>query len=44
MNTGGDSDRRAEFSHDEIETLLAYAPKFIEDARTRRTRMIRELL
>ena len=40
-NTGGDSDRRAEFSHDELEALLAYAPKFIDDGRTTRTRMIR---
>ncbi len=43
-NTGGDSDRRAEFSHEELEALLAYAPKFIDDGRTARTRMIRELL
>jgi integrase len=43
-NTGGESDRRAEFSQDELETLMASVPKFISDGRTLRTRMIRELL
>jgi integrase len=43
-NTGGESDRRAEFSQDELETLMASVPKFISDGRTARTRMIRELL
>jgi integrase len=43
-NTGAESDRRAEFSQDELETLMASVPKFISDGRTLRTRMIRELL
>jgi len=43
-NTGSESDRRAEFSQDELETLMANVPKFISDGRTLRTRMIRELL
>jgi integrase len=43
-NTGSESDRRAEFSQDELETLMASVPKFISDGRTLRTRMIRELL
>ena len=43
-NTGGESDRRAEFSHEELEALMTYSHKFIEDGRTARTRMIRELL
>lgn len=43
-NTGAESDRRAEFSQDELETLMASVPKFISDGRTSRTRMIRELL
>ena len=43
-NTGGESDRRAEFSQDELETLMTSVPKFISDGRTLRTRMIRELL
>ena len=43
-NTGADSDRRAEFSHDELEVLMSSAPKFIDDGRTARTKMIRELL
>ncbi len=43
-NTGGESDRRAEFSQDELEALMASVPKFISDGRTLRTRMIRELL
>ena len=43
-NTGAESDRRAEFSQDELETLMANVPKFVSDGRTVRTRMIRELL
>ena len=43
-NTGAESDRRAEFSQDELETLMASVPKFVSDGRTLRTRMIRELL
>jgi integrase len=43
-NTGTENDRRAEFSHEELEALLSSTPKFIEDGRTVRTRMIRELL
>lgn len=43
-NTGGDTDRRAEFSQEELEALMIYSNKFIEDGRTKRTRMIRELL
>ncbi len=43
-NTGAESDRRAEFSHEELETLLKYSPKFIEDGRTDRTKMIRQAL
>ncbi|MDP3701088.1 MAG: tyrosine-type recombinase/integrase [Hylemonella sp.] len=43
-NTGGDSDRRAEFSQEELETLIKFSNKFIEDGRTKRTKMIRELL
>jgi integrase len=43
-NTGAESDRRAEFSHEELETLLKYSPKFIEDGRTDRTKMIRQVL
>jgi integrase len=43
-NTGGEGERRAEFSHEELEALMAYAPKFIDDGRTARTKMIRELL
>jgi integrase len=43
-NTGAESDRRAEFSHEELETLLKYSAKFIEDGRTDRTRMIRQVL
>ena len=43
-NTGGDSDRRAEFNQEELEALMASVPKFISDGRTLRTRMIRELL
>ena len=43
-NTGVESDRRAEFSHEELEIMLSYAGKFLETSRTVRTRMIRELL
>ena len=43
-NTGGDSDRRAEFSQEELETLIAFFPKFIEDGRTAITRTLRTLL
>jgi hypothetical protein len=43
-NTGSESDRRAEFSHEELEKIMGYAPTFIGAARTSRTRMIRELL
>ena len=43
-NTGVESDRRAEFSHEELEAMMAYAAKFIADGRTARTKIIRELL
>jgi hypothetical protein len=43
-NTGSEGERRAEFSHEELENLMAYARKFIDDSRTSRTKMIRELL
>ena len=43
-NTGADSDRRAEFSHEELEVMMKYAAKFILDGRTARTKIIRELL
>jgi integrase len=43
-NTGADSDRRAEFSHEELEAMMQYAAKFIADGRTARTKIIRELL
>ena len=43
-NTGVESDRRAEFSHEELEAMVRYAPKFIDGGRTARTKMIRELL
>ena len=43
-NTGGDSDRRAEFSQEELETLIAYFAKFIDDGRTKVTRDLRTLL
>ena len=43
-NTGADSDRRAEFSHEELEAMMVHAPKFVADGRTARTKMIRELL
>jgi integrase len=43
-NTGVESDRRAEFSHEELEAMMKYAAKFIDDGRTARTKIIRELL
>jgi len=43
-NTGAEAERRAEFSHEELEHLLAYGPTFIANGRTQRTRMVRELL
>jgi integrase len=43
-NTGAESDRRAEFSHEELETLLKYSTKFIAEGRTDRTKMIRQVL
>ena len=43
-NTGAESDRRAEFSHEELEAMMQYAAKFILDGRTARTKIIRELL
>lgn len=43
-NTGAEGERRAEFSHEELENLMAYARKFIDNGRTARTTMIRELL
>jgi integrase len=43
-NTGVESDRRAEFSHEELEVMMKYAAKFILDGRTARTKIIRELL
>ena len=43
-NTGVDSDRRAEFSHEELEAMMQHAAQFIADGRTARTRIIRELL
>ena len=43
-NTGTESDRRSEFSHEELENLILAMPSFIENGRTSRTRMIRELL
>ena len=43
-NTGAESDRRAEFSHEELEAMMKYAAKFIDDGRTARTKIIRELL
>ena len=43
-NTGAESDRRAEFSHEELEAMMQYAAKFILDGRTVRTKIIRELL
>ena len=43
-NTGVESDRRAEFSHEELEAMIKYAAKFIDDGRTARTKIIRELL
>jgi integrase len=43
-NTGAESDRRAEFSHEELEAMMQYAAKFISNGRTARTKIIRELL
>ena len=43
-NTGVESDRRAEFSHDELTQLLSHGDKFIEESRLDITRMIREVL
>lgn len=43
-NTGAESDRRAEFSHEELEALIKNAPKFIAEGRTDRTQMIRQVL
>jgi len=43
-NTGVESDRRAEFSHEELEAMMKHAAKFIDDGRTARTKIIRELL
>jgi integrase len=43
-NTGAESDRRAEFSHEELEALIKHAPKFIAEGRTDRTQMIRQVL
>ncbi len=43
-NTGAESDRRAEFSHEELEALIKYAPTFIAEGRTDRTQMIRQVL
>lgn len=43
-NTGVESDRRAEFSHEELESMMKFANSFVVDGRTARTRMIRELL
>ena len=43
-NTGSNSDRRAEFSHDELETIIAALPHFIKHSRAGRTREIREMM
>jgi integrase len=43
-NTGGESDRRAEFSQEELENLIGYFAKFIDDGRTIITRNLRTLL
>jgi len=43
-NTGGEGERRAEFSHEELEAMMRHAAKFIADGRTARTKAIRELL
>ena len=43
-NTGPAAGRRPDFSHSEMERLLAYLPSWIESSRAGRTRMIRELL
>ena len=43
-NTGEEGDRRAEFSQEELETLLTNAEKFISEGRTDKTVMIRQVL
>lgn len=43
-NTGAESDRRAEFSQEELEALIKYGPTFIAAGRTDRTQMIRQVL
>jgi integrase len=43
-NTGAESDRRAEFSHEELEALIKFGPAFIKAGRTDRTQMIRQVL
>jgi integrase len=43
-NTGEEGDRRAEFSQEELEILLANAEKFISEGRTDKTVMIRQVL
>ena len=43
-NTGSFNDRRAEFSHEELEQIMAYFPTFIANSRAGRTRTIREVL
>lgn len=43
-NTGSFNDRRAEFSHKELEQIMAYFPTFIANSRAGRTRTIREVL
>lgn len=43
-NTGADSDRRPEFSHDEIKKIIGSLPSFVESGRTQKVRSVRELL
>ncbi len=43
-NTGAENDRRAEFSHGELEHLQSLMAKWVLDGRTTRTRMIRALV
>ena len=43
-NTGTVGDRRAEFSHAELEQIMAYFPTFIANSRAGRTQTIREVL
>ncbi len=43
-NTGEASDRRADFSHAELETLLSKAEEFIARGRTAKTQLIRQVL